>query len=58
MDSANSKLGKDEVLKMIRHGASEVFASRDSQISDEDIDSIIQKGERKVKLQFCLQSRN
>ncbi|XP_041358454.1 SWI/SNF-related matrix-associated actin-dependent regulator of chromatin subfamily A member 5-like [Gigantopelta aegis] len=49
VDSASSKLGKDEVLKMIRHGASEVFASKDSQISDEDIDSIIQKGEQKTE---------
>ena len=48
MDNQTNKLGKDEVLNMIRHGASHVFASKDSEITDEDIDSIIAKGEQKV----------
>jgi hypothetical protein len=33
---------------MIRHGASHVFASKDSEITDEDIDRIMEKGEKKV----------
>ena len=45
---AAQKLGKDEVLNMIRHGASHVFASKDSEITDEDIDTILAKGEKKV----------
>jgi len=42
------KLGKDEVLNMIRHGASHVFASKDSEITDEDIDLILEKGEKRT----------
>jgi hypothetical protein len=45
VDNAANKLGKDEVLNMIRHGASHVFASKDSEITDEDIDRIMEKGE-------------
>ncbi|KAL8615035.1 SWI/SNF-related matrix-associated actin-dependent regulator of chromatin subfamily A member 5 [Nucella lapillus] len=48
VDSAANKLGKDEMLNMIRHGASQVFAAKDSQITEEDIDSIIAKGEKKT----------
>ena len=33
---------------MIRHSASHVFASKDSEITDEDIDSILAKGEKKA----------
>ena len=48
MDSATNKLGKDEVLQMIRHGANQVFASKESQISDQDIESIMLRGKEKV----------
>ena len=48
VDAATNKLGKDEVLSMIRHGADQVFASKDSAITDEDIDLIMKKGEEKV----------
>lgn len=47
MDNKNA-LNKDEMLNMIRHGANQVFASKDSAISDEDIDTILQKGEARV----------
>ena len=43
-----AKLGKDEVLSMIRHGADQVFASKDSSITDEDIDAILSRGQKKV----------
>ena len=43
------KVSKDEMLNMIRHGADEVFASKDEEITDEDIDAILKKGEKKVK---------
>jgi hypothetical protein len=33
---------------MIRHGASHVFASKDSEITDANIDEILTKGEKKV----------
>lgn len=37
------------MLNMIRHGANHVFQSKDSEITDEDIDTILRKGEEKVK---------
>ncbi|KAL3881052.1 hypothetical protein ACJMK2_033250 [Sinanodonta woodiana] len=49
VDAANNRLGKDEVLSMIRHGASHVFASKESEITDEDIDAIMAKGEKKTE---------
>ena len=45
----NMKVGKDEMLNMIRHGADEVFANKDAEITDEDIDHILQRGEKKTK---------
>jgi SWI/SNF-related matrix-associated actin-dependent regulator of chromatin subfamily A member 5 len=48
VDNKTQSLNKDEMLNMIRHGANHVFASKDSEITDEDIDSILQKGEAKV----------
>ena len=48
VDNAATKLGKDEVLQMIRHGADHVFASKDSEMTDEDIDKILERGEKKV----------
>uniref|UniRef100_A0A1B6BX17 Chromatin-remodeling complex ATPase chain Iswi n=1 Tax=Clastoptera arizonana TaxID=38151 RepID=A0A1B6BX17_9HEMI len=48
VDSKNA-LNKDEMLQMIRHGANHVFASKDSEITDEDIDTILQKGEAKTE---------
>ncbi|CAG9826669.1 unnamed protein product [Diabrotica balteata] len=47
-DSKGQSLNKDEMLNMIRHGANHVFASKDSEITDEDIDSILEKGEMKT----------
>ena len=35
---------------MIRHGADEVFASKDCEITDEDIDVILKRGAVKVRL--------
>ena len=48
IDSAAAKLGKEEMLGMIRHGADHIFASKESEITDEDIDAILEKGEKKV----------
>jgi SWI/SNF-related matrix-associated actin-dependent regulator of chromatin subfamily A member 5 len=49
VDAANNKLGKDEMLGMIRHGADHIFASKDSEITEEDIDAILAKGEKKTE---------
>ncbi|KAH9422040.1 SWI/SNF- matrix-associated actin-dependent regulator of chromatin sub A member 5 [Dermatophagoides pteronyssinus] len=49
VDANANKLGKDEVLGMIRHGADHIFASKDSEITDEDLDAILKKGESKTE---------
>ncbi|ESN98569.1 hypothetical protein HELRODRAFT_101736 [Helobdella robusta] len=49
VDQNTHKLGKDEMLSMIRHGADHVFASKDSEISDENIDAILERGEKKTE---------
>ncbi|XP_044747789.1 chromatin-remodeling complex ATPase chain Iswi [Coccinella septempunctata] len=48
-DSKAQSLNKDEMLNMIRHGANHVFASKDSEITDDDIDTILQRGEEKTQ---------
>lgn len=50
MDPSANKLGKDEMLSIIRHGATHVFASKESEITDDDIVAILERGERKVGL--------
>lgn len=51
MDPNANKLGKDEMLSIIRHGATHVFASKESDITDDDIDEILERGEKKVRTQ-------
>lgn len=46
-DSAN-KLDKDQMLTMIRHGANYVFSSKESDISDKDIDDVLAEGEKRT----------
>uniref|UniRef100_A0A671L9N2 SWI/SNF-related matrix-associated actin-dependent regulator of chromatin subfamily A member 5-like n=1 Tax=Sinocyclocheilus anshuiensis TaxID=1608454 RepID=A0A671L9N2_9TELE len=48
VDPNTSKLGKDEMLSIIRHGATHVFASKESEITDEDIDAILERGKKKT----------
>ena len=48
LDKTNNALNKDEMLNMIRHGADHVFASKDSDVTDEDIDTILAKSESRV----------
>uniref|UniRef100_A0A6I8RMZ2 SWI/SNF-related, matrix-associated, actin-dependent regulator of chromatin, subfamily a, member 1 n=1 Tax=Xenopus tropicalis TaxID=8364 RepID=A0A6I8RMZ2_XENTR len=48
IDQQSNKLAKDEMLQMIRHGATHVFASKDSELTDEDITTILERGERKT----------
>ncbi|XP_072171356.1 SWI/SNF-related matrix-associated actin-dependent regulator of chromatin subfamily A member 5-like [Diadema setosum] len=45
---SNLKMNKDEALEMIRHGANFIFSSKDSTITDEDIDIILQRTEQKT----------
>ncbi len=49
VDGKTSQLGKDEMLNMIRFGADHVFASKDSEITDQDIDSILERSEEKTE---------
>lgn len=42
------------MLSIIRHGATHVFASKESEITDDDIVAILERGERKVG--FSIQS--
>ncbi|CAB1316264.1 unnamed protein product [Coregonus sp. 'balchen'] len=49
MEQSN-KLGKDEMLQMIRHGATHVFASKDNELTDEDINTILERGAKKLSM--------
>ncbi len=40
---SQKRVGKDEMLQMIRHGADTVFQSKDSLITDDNIDTILAK---------------
>jgi hypothetical protein len=40
-----AKVGKDDLLSMVKYGAEQVFSSEPAKITDEDIDLIISKGE-------------
>ncbi|KAJ7995914.1 hypothetical protein DPEC_G00231650 [Dallia pectoralis] len=44
----SNKMGKDEMLQMIRHGATHVFASKDNELTDEDISTILERGAKKT----------
>ena len=46
------------MLSMIRHGADEVFASKDCEITDEDIDVILKRGAVKVGIKDCCMAEN
>ena len=51
MDS-HQKVGSEEMLQMIRHGANVVFSSKESMAAEDDIDEILKKGEKKVNCHF------
>lgn len=49
VDQKGAQLNKDEVLGMIRHGAAAVFqTARDAELTDEDIDVLLQRGEQRT----------
>merc|ERR1712142_1102626 len=49
MDNKTNALAKDEMLAMIRHGANDVFKSKDQEITDDDIDTILGKAQQKTE---------
>lgn len=45
----DKKLSRDELLEAVRFGADKIFKSKDSSITDEDIDMILDAGKRKTQ---------
>lgn len=45
---SHQKVGNNEMLNMIRHGADKVFSAKDSTVTDDDIETILAKGEQKT----------
>ena len=43
-----ANLNKDDMLNMIRHGANKVFAAKDGEFEDEDIETVLEMGEKKT----------
>mmetsp|Transcript_12989 Transcript_12989/g.34536 ORF Transcript_12989/g.34536 Transcript_12989/m.34536 type:complete len:1051 (+) Transcript_12989:23-3175(+) len=49
--ASTKTMNKDELLNMVRYGAEKVFAQKDiTEITDEDIDAIIAKGEEATRM--------
>lgn len=48
-DNKSAQLNKDEMLNIIRFGANHVFNTKDTELTDEDIDTILMKGEQKTQ---------
>jgi len=46
------KLSRDELLAAVRFGADKIFKSKDSSITDDDIDYILDQGMRVVLFAF------
>ncbi|CAM9282239.1 unnamed protein product [Chrysoparadoxa australica] len=47
--SHKAKVGKNDLLEALRFGADKVFRSKESDITDEDIDAILARGEERTK---------
>merc|ERR1712157_137420 len=45
-DNKSNKLKSNDIMEMIRHGAQKVFAGKDSTISDDDINRILEQAEK------------
>ena len=43
-----ANLNKDEMVNMIRHGASHIFSSKEGELTDVDIDKLLETGERRT----------
>ncbi|XP_037948806.1 chromatin-remodeling complex ATPase chain Iswi-like isoform X2 [Teleopsis dalmanni] len=44
VDNCTNKLNKDEMLNIIRFGANQVFASKDSELTEVNIDEVLERG--------------
>ncbi|KAH8068788.1 helicase [Aureococcus anophagefferens] len=47
----NAALGKNDLMAMVRFGADEIFASKAKTITDEDIDTLLKRGEERTQEQ-------
>lgn len=45
----DNKLSRDELLAAVRFGADKIFKSKDSSITDDDIDLILDAGRKKTQ---------
>jgi len=43
-----ANLNKDEMVNMIRHGASHIFSSKEGELTDMDIDKLLETGEKRT----------
>merc|ERR1719445_915577 len=46
---AKTNLGKDEMLNIIKHGAKTIFASKDADVFEDDIEELLRMGETKTQ---------
>ena len=44
-----ANLGKDEMLNIIKHGAKSIFANKDDDTMELDIDTLLETGEKKTE---------
>merc|ERR1719397_533564 len=51
LSEQKQNLNKDEMVNMIRHGASYIFSTKDGEVTDIDIDSLLEAGEKKTQEQ-------
>jgi len=51
LQNQTKKLGKDELMTMVKFGAETIFKSGGATVTDEDIDLILQKGEARTEEQ-------
>merc|ERR1719510_2434945 len=49
LQEQKANLAKEDMLGMIKHGANHVFASKDNEVNDVDIDELLSMGEKKTK---------
>ncbi|CAM9292229.1 unnamed protein product, partial [Heterosigma akashiwo] len=48
LQEKEKKVSKDDLLSAVRFGADQVFRSKESTITDEDIDAILERGKNKT----------
>lgn len=49
LNRKDNKLSREELLAAVRFGADKIFKSKDSSITDDDIDMILDQGKQKTQ---------